>query len=1568
MWYPIRYLGQAPKVALAVCLMLALFGANWTTPVTAAQGTTQTLFHESFDESADRLPPAWSGAGTIVSDAHEGVGSLLVVDDSTESYAGVRSPAIQATAGTSYTVSVWTKTDDPVGEGGFISILIEEFDRADRRVAVHWLDSERALDWTLNEYPFTTTPQTHALHLTAYANARGGVGLRGKVWYDELTLVASPDERGETMSPAATEGDNADTEAPAGVKWQMPAYLEPDLTLEHPRVFTRDFDFDVPILTGRTRWLDVPDEEIRALVPEPGSYYIYGLGGICPTDGSKLEPVGWHAPGKVRCASGDTFPSEEYPDDGSGWTAPDGTIYYFVARWNSFVVSEMTAALEPLAYAYVITGDKAYAHKAAVILDALATVYPTATEGPLDYPGLGPGKEGGRLDRPYYQVTRSLRTYVNAFDLIWNSGVLDVASPSNSDLTIKENVAYNLILNGADYAYRTVNQPGYRDRLHNGTADFNHGILAAGSLLGIDEYIDWVVNGPTSIGNMIVNNIDRDGNYFETSPSYADHTRRLYLDIAEALYHLRTPRYPEGINLYDDPRFARFYIGIKEKNSIAGRVALYGDAGPDRAIVRTERRFDQEAFQWALLFYARTDSPEKRAEYAQYLADMADGNPNGRLTNGRVHLFRVERVTEYDAQATEAPSRPSELFGAKGVAMLRSGDGLNQRGALLRYGATLNHGQFDELGINFYAAGRELSNDPGHSSAHYRSGWTRRTVSHNTVVVDEKSQLTADSSGGSLNYFSAGEGYSIVDASNELAYDETDLYRRTLALIDTSSENSYLVDIFRVNGGQSRDYSFHGLGRDLQTSGLNLSAPEPGSLADPNYCWGEEIRSDGFLRSFADQGYYWSPPPGNSGYGFLCGARHASTHDVWQATWADRPGNELGVRLTMLPEADREVIIASGPSPMQFVPYVLARDTGPQPSQFVALIDLGTGQFQVDRVQPLELVTESDERLRPVAFAATLAEHRGAPAEDVILSTLSGKAFTAMHNGTRFQTDAEFALIRSEGEAFPTIRMEKGSLLVTPTIEIEANASEYGGRIVAVDDHAPAIVVESRLPLGDSLQGRHILIDADEYSHNSPYVIERVEQAGDYYRVYVSTTDFLLAQGLLETEPREMVLPSVVDLPYSRNVLGALNRYFDGKRVTNEEGASTVIRRVDANFSHLHVENSTSFASGEKLLIHDVKPGDRFSVPGFVHLEAGANGIYELTAPEAVWIHLPADPDTALYHQDTDGSFVQAVSEVRDGARWHLIEPGRVLLARTGTWARLESDPAAIAVRLVEAGSGAPLLGAVVRTQIEGRTVAFVEGEAGRYTATIPAETQVGVRTLTISAEKAGVNIPPFTTEVTVTTPWEIVAPTRVEVERGQPVELSASLRWENDGVEKADGGGSDRGGSNVEEARPERTGVESADGNRSLVEMILVAGDHRIRMNQEEDGTYRGTLPPVYRDEHVKLVAGRPGGFVRTHEIDVAPTGGRILPIRHEMRVTAREAFAIEVTFTDSHGEPIPEEYLPEDAVVFVGLGFNKFSRVEGTNKVAATMRGLPQGTHRIDVTAKGYESAEIVVIAENP
>ncbi|MGB7158067.1 MAG: hypothetical protein WBD40_08375, partial [Tepidisphaeraceae bacterium] len=339
-------------------------------------------------------------------------------------------------------------------------------------------------------------------------------------------------------------------------------------------------------------WATRDDAALIAMIPPPASCYAYGFAG-CPVCSGTLK--GWWGmngvaslddPRHVKCVNGHRLPDEQHPDAGEGYVDPSGKKFYFVGTYNAFIIDALTTATTKLCHAYALTGEQRYADKAALILDHLARIYPTSEAGSWDYPSHPPS---GRFNRPWYQVARTLVLYTNQYDILLMGKSLD--APSSVDgMTRRANIEGNLLLNGARYCYE---QSLLARALHNGQADYIRGPMAVGVAMGIPEYVAWGVDGPYSIRAMIANNVDRDGQYYETSSGYSDHARALYMDMAEMLSRYTDAAHPNGVRLIDDPVFVSFNLLARARLRAGNHPPNLGDDKPNQSRVATTQPADK---------------------------------------------------------------------------------------------------------------------------------------------------------------------------------------------------------------------------------------------------------------------------------------------------------------------------------------------------------------------------------------------------------------------------------------------------------------------------------------------------------------------------------------------------------------------------------------------------------------------------------------------------------------------------------------------------------------------------------------------------------------------------------------------------------------------------------------------------------------------------------------------------------------------------------------------------------------------------------------------------------------
>jgi hypothetical protein len=1010
-------------------------------------------------------------------------------------------------------------------------------------------------------------------------------------------------------------------------------------------------------------WAAKDDTWIFAQVPAKGACFAYGFTG-CPICGAgwgiwDKARASFDNPGHVICDNGHVLPDAAHPDPGTGWAGPDGRIHYFVGSYNAWVIEKLTlTAAENLAYAYSLTDDDRYAAKAALILDAVAAIYPSCDKGSWDYPSDPPS---GRLDRPWYQVSRVLVHLIDQYDQIYNSPALDGPSVTPG-LTRRQNIETNMLRNGAAYCF-DQSQAG---ALHNGEADYVRGALAAGICLDIPEYIKWAVDGPFGIHSLLENDISRDGQYYETSPLYSDHARNLYVTYAEPLLNCRREPYPKGVDLYADPKFRSLMTLLNLSIAGAGHLPPFGDTGPDLARVDpTPTPENASDLMAAERLYERTPPGPGKTEAAAlryYLAGHPMGGTKGEPGDPYWLLFHQ---TEPPAEIPPLPAglerrlTGSHFLGQKGIGLLRTGE-RGETAVLLRFGPSLNHGHFDDLGYNLFGLGYELTYDLGYDlgSTHTQVGWAKQTASHNLVVVDETSQQGL--TGGSLQLFADFPGLKVIEASSENSYaaKNVSLYSRTMALVG-DGPGVYLVDLFRVRGGSRHDYFAHFRGKLESVSGVALGRAGRGSLAGPDISWGSKQLNDGDMEGHPNKPY-WNPPPGN-GYGFLVHPRRGMMNGALRAEW--QTDKDTHVRLLMAAEPQTEIVTADAPGIKLNLPrpdYVIARRKGTDlSSSFASVVEPFSGR---EDVLSLESVPLTDSIMRPPR--GSQAAESGLPPQQNSKSASPQRATRSDEIGVAAQSsgreDGEIAarclLIKTRhggqdyfysalddktrsgsglsfGGKFVFARAKDGALAALYFIgarefrgfgwRVKPETTGWEGTVGSVDLEGSALTTTADLPDDGRLDGALITFSNPAYSRTTAYRIAKIARESGRTRIFLDESVVLGKGEATEINgPRSLV--SRIPHEYARSVTRQESGFFRGKLIRGESGTETrIVRTTPGKALELEVEDAAAFEPGEIFHYIDIQKGDRFRIDAVGRLERLPSGEYRYASTAAADIRPP---------------------------------------------------------------------------------------------------------------------------------------------------------------------------------------------------------------------------------------------------------------------------------------------------------------------------------------------------------
>ncbi|TNJ67842.1 DUF1533 domain-containing protein [Paenibacillus hemerocallicola] len=170
-----------------------------------------------------------------------------------------------------------------------------------------------------------------------------------------------------------------------------------------------------------------------------------------------------------------------------------------------------------------------------------------------------------------------------------------------------------------------------------------------------------------------------------------------------------------------------------------------------------------------------------------------------------------------DSWANDVASQPdlntgSMLMPAAGIGKFTAGQGAGQTQLYMQFSPRYGHTHRDPLNLTLFAQGQELLPDLGYTYSKHRY-FAITTMSHNTVVVNGKEVDTSLlQQGGTIERFVPLDTFQVMRASAP-AYAETGEYSREPWFVpfpDGSGSEGYILDLFRVSGGDRHEYTLNG--------------------------------------------------------------------------------------------------------------------------------------------------------------------------------------------------------------------------------------------------------------------------------------------------------------------------------------------------------------------------------------------------------------------------------------------------------------------------------------------------------------------------------------------------------------------------------------------------------------------------------------------------------------------------------------------------------------------------------------------------------------------------------------
>ncbi len=795
-------------------------------------------------------------------------------------------------------------------------------------------------------------------------------------------------------------------------------------------------------------------------------------------------------------------------DDGWGYVDADGHEHRYIAYCTWQLWRQICGIVGNLAEAYLYTGEPVYAHKAGVMLDRIADVYPDMDWAPYaergwfhSDGGSGRGKIEGRI-----WETGVIRNFARHYDMVADAldddpELLDFLAgrAQQYDLPGEKGTVEDLYRNLEEGILRTGAEAIISRQIEGNQgmhqSAMAHVAMAFGRDPEMTHWLDWIfAPDGGAIPGVIVGQLDRDGVGAEGSPGYSLGWATNIGQLADVLAEFEP--YDRHDIYRDYPQFAKTFTAGYNLVVLGLSTPNIGDTGSTGSLGKIAA--DAE-------FIARGYRFLRDPEIA-VAAYRANGNSGLGLQR---NIFDADpealgrEIEEIGAAAGPVADTGGFNRAGYGLMSLERGTGVGGTALWMYYGRSFGHGHADRLNVGLYGYGLDLEPDLGYpefaTAWPHRTEWNDNTIAHNTVVVDRAPQTT--NWGGHPIFFKTLPGFSAGEVRSEDVYPQCDTYARTVALVAVGDGGeAYALDIFRVRGGSEHLLSFHATPGDPEVTGLHLVEQGGGTYAGPDVPFGPRPSADIPL------GFSW----------LYDVARDTAPPDDWSVDWhvpdgyrGARAADDIHLRYHHLTPST-EVALAHGDPPQnkagnpRRLRYVLARRTGAESltSTFISVHESWRAQPLIRSVERLDAGMDA-EGFDAVAVRIELADG----ATDYLVSCRGDLPMSA--GDLRFA--GRLGFIRVRAGQVERAALIGGTELALGEFRLTVPAPAFTGTVVRMDRDMEGdgrIWVDTDLPTDGTLTGQSIIIENDDV-RNACYTIERAEREGELTMLSLGRVSFV---------------------------------------------------------------------------------------------------------------------------------------------------------------------------------------------------------------------------------------------------------------------------------------------------------------------------------------------------------------------------------------------------------------------------------------------------------------------------
>jgi hypothetical protein len=431
------------------------------------------------------------------------------------------------------------------------------------------------------------------------------------------------------------------------------------------------------------------------------------------------------------------------------------------------------------------------------------------------------------------------------------------------------------------------------------------------------------------------------------------------------------------------------------------------------------------------------------------------------------------------------------------------------------------------LNIELFAHGCRVAPDLGgrHEGNLRGSPNMRWNKVHNLVEVDERNfensyaGSTVAATGWNTSFSPLPGAQFMEHHARATSHTNVSLYARQTALVDVGAEDSYVFDVFRVRGGSTHTYCFHG-GPTEKLAVNTALAPSKDEYLRKHY---DGTQQEGTTPAMLQADWALKPELQKSYQG-----------DRFQA---DRP---VTTRLALFGHDGDKTLVGNAYSEAYKYNFPFLYVQGQRSeSVFPAIIEPFAGKPFITEKRLVSIPNNEADALRAVGIEVKTTDGR----TDILLS--DGRPDRKRQlpiTNYRLQVSAKFAVISRDADGLRLAELVGGTELAADDIVIKTERSSYGAKLTGVNYDDRTFTVDQPLP-SRLLRGAVVGLGSGELQH--AFKISEIngrtvthEKTARYFQSAILSTDEKAGTVECEIEPA---------------VFGCDTEFIDGTTVSNEK-------------------------------------------------------------------------------------------------------------------------------------------------------------------------------------------------------------------------------------------------------------------------------------------------------------------------------------------------------------------------------------------------------------------------------